>query len=237
MRRSLVLVCIAAFALSAFALSAADLTIEMQVNTTAQDYAGNYLTFKGLVNSVDKDQFAAGTDATSGASKLASTEVFNGYRMDVKGAPTMPMTLRHVLLYSVADNAIRMGDNLTVTKAASGAITIRFVHRGTAYEIITDAAGKVTLPVSGMKMRKIGHTDNTISTDFSASGKTTGVDWKKVWDASIADGKQVGSTPAKTGKIIADAATSEMFTWTGDYQFAFDGKTLKLTASLDAKKL
>jgi hypothetical protein len=227
----------AAFALSAFALSAADLTIDMQVNATAPDYAGNYLTFKGLVNSVEKDQFAAGTDATSGASKLASTEVFNGYRMDVKGRPTMPVTLRHVLLYAVAADAIRTGDNLTVTKAASGVITIRFVHRGTAYEIITDAAGKVTLPAGGMKMRKIGHTDNTISPDFSATGKAAGVDWKKVWDASIVDGKQVGSTPARTGKIVADAATSEIFVWAGDCQFTFDGRTLKLTASLDAKKL
>jgi hypothetical protein len=235
MRRNLVLVCFAAFALSAFALSAADLTIEMQVNTVAKDYAGNYLTFKGLVNSVEKDQFAA--DATSGASKLASTEVFNGYRMDVKGIPTMPMTLRHVLLYSVADDAIRMGDNLKVTKAASGVITVRFVHRGTAYEIVTDATGKVSLPASGMKVRKIGHTDNVISTDFSASGKTADVDWKKVWDASIADGKQVGSTPAKTGKITADAATSDMFVWTGAYQLAFDGKILKITAGLDAKKM
>ena len=223
--------------MSAFALSAADLTIQMQVNTSTQDYAGNYLTFKGLVNSVEKDQFAAGTDATSGASKLASTEVFNAYRFDVKGRPTMPSTLRFVLLYAVANDGIRMGDNLKVTKAANGGITVRFVHRGTAFEIDTDAAGKVSLPASGMKMRTIGHTDNTISTDFSATGKTADVDWKKVWDTSIADGKQVGSTTAKTGKVIADTATSDMFQWAGAYQFAFDGKILKLTASLDAKKM
>jgi hypothetical protein len=86
-------------------------------------------------------------------------------------------------------------------------------------------------------MRKIGHTDNTISTDFSPSGRTTDVDWKKVWDTSIADGKPVGSTPAKTGKVTADMATSDMFVWQGGFQFAFDGTILRITASLDAKKL
>jgi hypothetical protein len=237
MRKNLIFVCIAAFALSAFALSAADLTIEMQVNTSAKDYTGNFLTFKGLVNSVEKDQFAAGTDATSGASKLASTEVFNSYRFDVKGHPTMPSTLRFVLLYAVANDGIRAGDNLKVTRAAGGAITVRFVHRGTAFEIVTDATGKLALPASGMKTRTIGHTDNTISTDFSSTGKTADVDWKKVWDTSIADGKQIGSTPAKTGKVTADTATSDMFLWDGAYQFAFDGKILKISASLNARKV
>jgi hypothetical protein len=207
------------------------------VNTTAQDYAGNYLTFKGAVNSVEKDQFAAGTDATSGASKLASTEVFNAYRFDVKGRPTMPSALRFVLLYAVANDGIRTGDNLKVIKAAGGGITVRFVHRGSAFEIVTDAAGKLLLPATGMKNRRIGHTDNTISTDFSPSGKTADVDWKKVWDTSIADGKQVGTTATKTGKVTADTATSDMFQWEGAYQLAFDGKLLKITAALDAKKL
>jgi len=237
MKRNLFLLCLAAFALCAFALSAADLAIEMQVNTTAQDYAGNYLTFKGAVNTVEKDRFAAGTDATSGASKLASTEIFNGYRFDVKGRPTMPSALRNVLLYGVAIDSIRTGDNLKAAKAADGSITVRFVHRGTAYEIVTDAAGKLVLPTAGVKMRKIGHTDNTISADFSASAKTADVDWKKVWDTSIADGKQIGTTPAKTGKVMADAATSDMFVWHGACQFAFDGRILKISASLDAKKL
>ncbi len=237
MRRNLLFVCAAAFTLSAFALSAADLAIDAQVNTAAQDYAGNYLSFKGAVNSVDKDQFAAGTDATSGASKLASTEVFNAYRFDVKGRPTMPGALRNVLLYAVADNSVRTGDNLTAVKAADGGILVRFVHRGTAYEILTDSAGKVVLPAAGIRSRKIGHTDNTIHADFSATGKTADVDWTKVWNPSIAEGKQVGSTPAKTGRITADLATSDIFTWQGAYQFVLAGKILKISASLDAKKL
>jgi hypothetical protein len=234
MTRKLVLISMALFALTAVALSAADLTIDMQVNTVAKDYTANYLTFKGLVNSVDKDQFAPKADATSGASKLLSTEVFNAYRFDVKGKATMPSFLRSVLLYAVADDGTRTGDNLTVTKGADGVIMVRSIHRGTAYEFSTDATGKLTLPTTAVKMRTIGATDNTISTDFSSTGKTANVDWKKVWDASIADGKAVGT--AKTGKIGTDVATSTIFVWTGAYQLAFDGKILKITATLDATK-
>jgi hypothetical protein len=229
-----VLICV--FALAAFGLSAADLTIDMQVNTAAKDYIGNFLTFKGAIASVEKDQFAPGADATSGASKLASTEVFNAYRFDVKGKQTMPGGLRFVLLYAVANDGIRMGDNLTVTRSG-GTVVVRFVHRGTAFEITTDASGKIALPsATAVRKRTIGHTDNTIHPDFSSNGKPTGVDWKKVWDNSIADGKPVGSTPAKTGKIIADIADSDIFVWQGAFQLSLDGKTFKITAALDAVK-
>jgi hypothetical protein len=237
MKRHALLILAALFVLGGAAVFAADLTIDMQVNTVAKDYAGNFLSFKGGINSVDKDQFAPGADATSGASKLLSTEVFNAYRFDVKGKATLPAALRNLLLYAVADDGTRTGDNLTVTKAADGSILIRFVHRGTAYEVVTDATGKLALPSTSLKMRKIGHTDNTISTDFSASGKTANVDWKKVWDTAIADGKVIGSTASKTGKVTQDLATSTFFVWSGAYQFTFDGKLLKLSAALDATKL
>jgi len=236
MKKTTVFLLVAAFALSAFAVAAADLTIDVQVNTVAKDYANNYLTFKGLINSVEKDQFGGAVDATSGASKLLSTEVFNAYRLDAKGMATMPMALRHVMLYAVAIDTIRAGDGLNVTKAADGALTIRFVHRGTAYEIVTEAGGKLTMPTTSVRMRTIGSTDNIIHTDFSPTGKVPNVDWAKVWNMGIADGKTVGTTTVKTGKIIKDVATSEMFVWTGAYQFSFDGKILKIAANLDAMK-
>ncbi len=236
MKRNLAIVFVALFALAAFALSAADLKIEMKVNVNAKDYANNYLSFTGAVNSVDKDQFVPGADATSGASKLLSTEVFNAYRFDVKGKTTLPGSLRSLLLYAVADDGTRTGDDLTVTKAASGVITIRYIHRGTAYEIVTDAAGKLALPATNIKSRKIGHTDNTIHADFSSNGKASGVDWNKVWDTSIADGKTIGTTTSKTGKVTADVATSDMYVWQGSYQFAFDGTYLRLYSELNAVK-
>jgi hypothetical protein len=223
---------VAAFLLCAFFASAADLTIDMQVNTAAKDYANNYLTFKGANNSVDKDQF----DATAGASKLLSTELFNSYRYDVRGKPTMPGSLRSLLLYAVADDGTRTGDNLQVTKAADGAITIRYVHRGTAYEIVTDKAGKLVLPITTIRSRKIGHTDNQIHADFSSNGKASGVDWAKVWDTSIADGKTVGSTTSKTGKIGTDVAASEFFILAGTLQVSFASNILKITGEMNAVK-
>jgi hypothetical protein len=233
MRGRIAVLCAAVFALCALAVSAADLTIDMQVNTTAQDYANNYLTFTGALNSVQKDQ----ADATSGASKQFSTEVFNAYRYDATGKQTLPGALRNLLLYAVAPDSVRSGDNLTVTKAASGVITIRFVHRGNAFEVTTDAGGKINLPITSVRTRTIGHTDNTISPDFSSNGKTTGVDWAKVWNTSIADGKVVGTTTTKTGKVASDVATSAIYTWEGALQVSFDGKIMKLSGGLNAKKL
>jgi hypothetical protein len=170
---------IAAFVLSAFAASAADLTIDMQVNTAAKDYANNYLTFKGANNSVDKDQFVA---------------------------------------------------------AADGAIMVRYLHRGTAYEIVTDKAGQIALPTTTVRQRKIGHSDNQIHADFSSNGKPSGVDWAKVWNASIADGKQVGSTASKTGKISPDVAESDFFVLAGTLQVTFAGNILKIAGELNAVK-
>ena len=227
---------IAAFVLCAFAASAADLTIDMQVNTAAKDYANNYLTFKGANNSVDKDQFVLAADGTTGASKLLSTELFNSYRFDVRGKKTMPGGLRSLFLYAVADDGTRTGDNLQVSKAADGTIMVRYVHRGTAYEIVTDKTGALVLPTTTVRMRKIGHSDNQIHADFSSNGKASGVDWAKVWNASIADGKQVGSTTSKTGKIAPDVADSEFFVLAGTLKFTFAGNILKIAGELNAVK-
>ena len=227
---------IAAFVLCAFFASAADLTIDMQVNTAAKDYANNYFTFKGGNHSADKDQFVLAADGTTGASKLGATELFNTYRFDVRGKKTMPGGLRSLFLYPVADDGTRTGDNLQVSKAADGTIMVRYVHRGTAYEIVTDKTGALVLPTTSARMRKIGHTDNQIHADFSSNGKPSGVDWAKVWNASIADGKQVGSTTSKTGKITPDVAESEFFAFAGTLKFSLAGNIFKIAGELNAVK-
>lgn len=226
---ALVLLCIA----GAFA---ADLTIDLQVNTTAKDYANNYLTFTGGAVKIVKDQFVEKTDGTTGASKLESTPMFNVYRWDAFGGKLLPGAFRSFLLYPVADDGTRTGDNLQVVKNADGSLTVRYVHRGTANEFTTDATGKLVFPVTTARTRTLGTTDNkVISPDFSKDGTVTGVDWKKVWDASIADGKQVGTTTAKTGKITADVANSNVYVFTGAIQFTYDGKVLKAAGELTLK--
>jgi len=235
MKKHLMLASAVLFSLSALSLSAADLTIEMQVNVLAKDYANSFLTFKGLVNSVEKDQFAPSVDATSGASKLSSTELFNAYRFDVKGKPTLPAGLRSLLLYAVADDSVRVATVLNVTKASDGVIVARYINRGLAYEIITDGSGKIPLPTTAVKTRRTGSSDNLIHADFSSTGRAADVDWMKVWDTRIKEGKAMGNTTAKTGPVAADVAASEIYFWTGVFQFAFDGRILKINAALDAR--
>jgi len=230
MKKSAIIVLMVLF--SAMAVYAADLAVYSQVNLTGPDYANNYFTFRGSNNESEKDSF----DAVAGASKGHSTELFNSYRRDIRGKTTMPAGLRGIFLYSVADNATLTGDNLKAVQAGDGTITIRYVHRGTAYEIVTDKAGKLSLPKGNFRMRKIGHSDNTIHPDFSSTGKVANVDWNKVWNASIADGKQVGSTSSKTGKVTDDYAASEFFKLAGTLQVKIDGNFLKVYGELDAVK-
>jgi hypothetical protein len=223
------------FALVAAGAFAADLTIATQVNLSAADYANNFFTFKGAVGASDKDQFVLSADATSGASKLESTIIFNPYRTDVKGKKLLPAGLRGLFLYGVADYGTLKEDALNVA-VANGVVTIQSVHRGTAYKIVTDASGKLAFPGGSFSMRVIGATDNVVHPDFSASGKTADVDWAKVWNPATPDGKVVGTTTVKTGKIAADAPASEIFAWEGSLQVSFDGKILKVFGDLNAVK-
>jgi hypothetical protein len=188
------------------------------------------------VGASDKDQFVPGADATSGASKLKSTVIFNPYRFDVKGKKLLPAGLRGLFLYGIADFATREADSLAVWKAQNGVITIQSVHRGTAYKIVTDESGKLVFPSNSFSMRVIGTTANLVHSDFSATGKTADVNWAKVWDPSIMDGKVVGTSTTKVGKIVPDSANSELFAWVGSLQVTYEGKILRVSGELNAEK-
>jgi hypothetical protein len=231
-----IILLVAALVLAGAAAFGADLSISSQVNVTSQDYANNFLTFKGAVGSVMKDQFGPGADANSGASKLMSTEFFNPYRSDVMGKKTLPSAVRNLFLYGIANNSIRVSDDLTVLKAADGTITIRSVHRGTAYQIVTDNEGKIQLPNANCKTRNIGTVSYLISTDFSSTGKVADIDWAKVWDANVAGGKVIGTTTSKTGNIVNDTADSSLYVFAGALQVTFDGTYLKVSGELNVAK-
>jgi len=235
MKRQMVLIALIA-AVAVVGVSAADLTISTQVNLSSMDYANNFFTFKGAVGASDKDQYQPKADATSGASKLGSTVSFNPYRTDVQGKKLLPAGLRGLFLYGIADYGTLTGDNLNVSVAPNGVITIQSCHRGTAYKIVTDAAGKIAFPGNSFTMRVIGMTNNTIHPDFSTTGKTADIDWAKVWDASIPDGKVVGTSTTKTGKILPDDPGSALFAWVGSLQVTFDGTYLKVNGELNAGK-
>lgn len=237
MKKLAVFVVALALAGAAFAQAAVPtLSIDYQVNVVADDYANNYLSFKGPVATANKDQY----DVTSGASKLESTLVFNYYRNDIFGKKLLPGGLRSLFLYPVADSATRIDDGLAALKNADGSITVRYAHRGTAYEVTTDKAGKLSFPGAAFKNRKIGYIvgagPQVLAAEYSSTGKAKDIDWAKVWDAKDAGGKVIGSSTQKTGPITVDEANSELLGYEGVLQFAFDGKILKIAGDLKILK-
>jgi len=217
-----------------------DLKIDYQFNVSAQD-SGNYLSFSGpqRFGTADKDTY----DAVSGASKQKSTALFStAYQTDIAGKTAFPNTVRCLLLYPVQYPAGRTEDNLTVTKAANGVITVQFVHRGTAYRLITDAQGKLSFPKGNNAMRAIGYIagegPQVISKDFSSDGTAAKVDWTKVWNANTPSGTAItgpnAPANAKTGPFVNDWENSSIFHFAGALQFTFDGKILKINGTLRA---
>lgn len=218
---------------------AQDLKIDFQVNVAADDPA-NYFTFAGPIRymAVTKDTL----DATTGASKQGSTHLFQPYLLDVKGKNTLPSGLRGLFLFAVAAKTQRTDDNLTVTKADDGTITVQYIHRGTAYKLVTDKAGKFSFPKGDYVRRGVGFIQGAgpqvLSTDFSADGTAAKADWAKVWNPSTPDGKEIkAGVAAKTGKILDDNGVAEaMFKWEGSLQVTYEKNVLKIVGGLNAVK-
>ncbi|GHV41282.1 hypothetical protein AGMMS50268_33030 [Spirochaetia bacterium] len=216
---------------------AQDLKIDFQYNVSGAT-AGNHLTYSGhrLVGVTD-DIF----DAVSGASKQKSTALITYYQTDVLGKAALPAGLRGLLLYPVAPPATRTEDFLTVSKAANGVITAQYVHRGTAYGIITDNTGKFTFDRNGIAaparsvQRIIGYIQGAgpqvLHGDFLSSGRA---DYAKIWNAATAGGT-VGSV--KTGAQTNDFPdAASLFYYTGVLQFTLDQNILKIAGTLKPNK-
>jgi hypothetical protein len=225
-------------------LGAQELKVDYQYKSSGPD-AGNFLSFSGPLRyvAVDKDTL----DAATGASAKKSTTFFTPYQTDMMGKAAFPSGLRNVFLYPVAPQAIRTDDNLQISKASNGAITIQFVHRGVAYGIITDNTGKINLgpagPVNGTQiyMRTVGYIQGAgpqvLHTDFSPDGTASKVNYGAVWNPSTPSGKTVGNTQTKTGGRVVDGPDpASLFYWTGSLQVSFDNSILKITGTLKANK-
>ena len=214
-----------------------DLKISYRLNTAAAD-AENYFSFSGNIRymAVDKDH----ADATTGASALGSTHLFNAYLYDVEGKPTMSSGLRGLFLFGINPYDQLVTDNVQVSKAADGVITIQYAHRGTAYRITTDKSGKLLFPNGSFESRAIGYIQGAgpqvISKDFSADGTAATIDWAKVWDSSVAGGKAVDEkSTAKTGNIAKNiAAADAKYVFDGALQAAFDNNILTINGFLTA---
>lgn len=215
-----------------------DLKIDFQLNTAAADPANNYFSFAGNIRymAADKDQ----VDVTTGASKLRSTEVFQAYLYDVEGKPTLSSGLRGLFLFAVNPFDQIQIDNLQASKAADGTITVQYTHRGTAYRITTDKAGKLSFPNGSFEARTIGYIQGAgpqvISTDFASDATAATVDYTKVWDSSIAGGKNVAEgVDRKTGNIGKNlAAADSMYYFDGSLDVSLNGSILKIAGALTA---
>lgn len=238
MRRTL-LILGALLAMTGGIAAAQDLKVDSLLDM-APGSTGSYFTFAGPIRfmSADKDH----VDAASGASAKKSTALFQPYRYDVKGKNALPDALRGLFLYSVAPAALREDDNLSIARAGDGTITVRFSHRGTAYELVTDKTGKLLFPDGACRKRAIGYIQGegpqVISRDFSADGSAAKIDWKKVWDEKIPAGREItAGNPAKTGAVTPDTAVPEaMFAWEGTLQVSWEKNVLKISGGLNAVK-
>ncbi|MDR2535473.1 MAG: hypothetical protein LBD29_05505 [Treponema sp.] len=220
-------------------LSAQELVIKYQYNTANADGA-NYLSFRSPIRyvGVEKDTF----DRISGASKFKSTALFSPIQTDMLGKATFPSGVRGLFLFPVADENTRLEDNLHVSKASNGVITIEYVHRGVAYKISTDKNGNLGFPRGNFLMRTIGyiegHNPQVIAKEFAPTGAADSADWKKIWDPHIGGGKEVApGVSAKIGAIQNDYGDlTAMFNWDGTLRVNYEEPILTISGTLRSVK-
>lgn len=226
----------AVFALMGAAGFAQELKIDYQFNVAAADTA-NYFSFTGPIRYIaaEKDTL----DAATGASAKDSTELFSAYQYDVTGKAAFSGGLRGLLLYPLSPFAQATTNAFTATKAANGVITVRYVHRGTAYELSTNPQGVLSLPGATMRRRVIGFIQGAgpqvISRDYSSAGTAATVNWAAVWNPASPTNVAIPGGPAnaRTSPVLADtAANDSMYFWQGDLQFTLDRNILKITGTL-----
>jgi hypothetical protein len=216
-----------------------DLKIDYRLNLAKGDVENNYVTYSGNIRymAAEMDQY----DAVSGASKLGTTHLFQAYLYDVEGKTTMPNGLRGLFLFAVTPYDQILTDNLTVSKASDGAITIQYVHRGTAYRMITDSNGKLSFPNGKFETRSIGYIQGggpqVLSMDFTTDGTAATVDWAKVWDSGIAGGTIVKEgNDRKTGDIVSNNGVSQIYLFDGTLDVALASDILTIKGALTAVK-
>jgi len=251
MKKAAFLICGILFLTMALAAQApTPLTIDYQFNVTAVD-TNNYLTFSGphrygRAGGSKMDQTKDTFDTATGASKFQTTAIFSiAYQNDISQRAAFPGGVRGLLLFPVASDSTRRDDMLNVTRANNGVITVQYVHRGWAYRITTDAQGRLSFPKGNYQVRQVGFIagagPQVIARDFSSTGEAAQIDWAKVWDNSVQAGRPIasltranGTVPANatTGAITNDWETSTIFHFSGNLQFTWDGRILKINGTL-----
>jgi hypothetical protein len=162
---------------------AQNVNIDYRMNVRAADPAANYLKWSfGTLNISDA------LDAASGASKMKSTAQFDAVRYDSAATKqaAIPGGLRSLFLFPVAAWSTSVEDSLQV--GASGKqVIIRYVHRGSAYEIRTDANGKLNILTGCQIAAGVADNNNNsfvLKSNYVKSGqdprKMSSLDWSKI---------------------------------------------------------
>jgi hypothetical protein len=215
-------------------LSAQDLSIDYRFDVSGRT-GGNYLSYTSAIRYIaaNKDSF----DAVSGASRQKSTSLFAPLQTDIMGKATISGGFRSLLMYPLAHDSLRSGNNLHVYNEGA-IITMEYIHRGVAYRIQTDNRGNISFPRGSYVMRTVGYIKGedpqVISTDFSADKTAAGVDWKKVWDPRTPSGRPVDSgSDSVTGPIQNDYGDMmAMFNWDGTLEVRFENSILTIQGVL-----
>lgn len=220
---------------------ASNVTVEAQFDITGKDLTKNYLTVAGPGASVTKDT----VDAATGASKMKGTEVWNSYRATADRKNNFGGGIQSLIKWGVSSKEYAE-DNLTISKAANGVITVQYIHRGTAYKMVTDAAGKLNATSGNMIRRTVGYLKSgaqVIFKEFSATGHAKDVNWDKVWDDKVAAGAVMATATAADGKVTeikVGAITRDLPNadkpYEGDFVLTLNGNIMVIKASLALRK-
>lgn len=157
-------------------------SIDFRFNTKSAD-PKNHFNWSANGKSV-KDGF----DTVTGASKAQSTTGFNVVRYDSEATKknAIPAGLRALVLYPIASWNVAEADAFTVTEQGKK-LVIRFVHRGTAYQVTTDDKGRIDTNDS-FKIAQ-GIADNIggkflVKAEYLKAGgdntKMSDLDWSKI---------------------------------------------------------
>ena len=136
----------------------------------------------------------------------------------------IPAGLRNLFLYPVANFDVAQFDNLTVTENG-GVVTVRFVHRGTAYELTTDKKGNFDVLTAAKIARNVGDNNKnvfTVKPEYLKAGgdaaKMSDVDWSKV-------------------QLVSDTFSPESaYHYEGTLKFTFKNNILIITGTLKRSK-
>jgi hypothetical protein len=230
MKRTKLLVAVFAIAtFSVFAAMAQKVSIDFRYNVGTSDPAKDYFKWNAPGEKAVTDKFDANKadeeHGTTGASVLGTTAKFDAVRYDSADTATRKLALtnglRGLFLYPISSRATATDDDLKVTTSGKD-ITIRYVHRGTAYELVAPG-GKLDVA----KDCKIGRSlaDNVggafvLKDEYLKAGgdpnKMSDLDWSKV----------------TLDPEVADSAKK----WTGVLTVAYKGGVLTIKGTLNPTK-